>query len=48
MSALADLLIITLVAYISYQVGYFIGIHDYVQMVERWSEKEKEKEKENG
>jgi hypothetical protein len=44
MSALANLLIIVIVAYISYQVGYFIGIYDYVQMVEKWSKKQGEQE----
>jgi uncharacterized membrane protein YoaT (DUF817 family) len=44
MSMIINVLIIIIVAYISYQVGYFIGIYDYVQMVEKWSKKQGEQE----
>lgn len=43
MRTLADLLIIALVALISYRVGHFMGIYDYVQMVEKWAKKGRRK-----
>lgn len=38
------LIIVIIIAFISYRVGHFMGIYDYVQMVERWAKKEEEQE----
>jgi len=42
MRTIINALIIIMVALISYRVGHFMGIYDYVQMVERWAKKEEE------
>ncbi len=42
MRTIINALIVIMVAFISYRVGHFMGIYDYVQMVERWAKKEEE------
>jgi hypothetical protein len=42
MNMIINALTIITIAFISYQVGHFIGICDYVQMVEKWAKKEEE------